>query len=61
MDISTRRVHVKSIGGGLAHVRDRNAPYHLHTVKTADLPDAHSAAMMTESQYDDAVLAAVYA
>lgn len=57
MDISTRRVHVKSIGGGLVQVRDRNAPYHLHTVKASDIPDAHSAAMMTESQYDEAVLA----
>ena len=60
MDVSSRRFMVRSIGGGLATVRDRNAPYHCHSVALADLPTVDQMARMTEAAFDRAVSEAVY-
>ena len=57
----TRRIAVELVENGIAYVRDRNAPYHCHPVAESALPQPDEWAGMTESQYDDAVLAAVYA
>ena len=61
MDVSSKRFSVKSIGGGLAAVRDRDAPYHCHTVAFADLPSIDRIAQMSERAFDSAVAAVIYA
>lgn len=60
MNISSKRFSVKSDGFGNAQIRDRNAPYHLHTVPLTDIPDTTRAAMMTEREFDRAIAKAIY-
>jgi hypothetical protein len=61
MDISSKRFNVKDIGGGLASVRDRDAPYHCHTVAMRDLPSIAALAAMTERAFDRAISDLIYA
>ena len=60
MDVSSKRFSVKGIGGGLASVRDRDAPYHCHTVALAGLPTVAQMAALNESAFDRAVSRAIY-
>lgn len=54
MDICSARfrIYTDSINPGVAFIRDRNAPYHLHTVALRDVPSEHAFALMTERQFD---------
>lgn len=60
MSIDSKRFSVRADGAGMLQVRDRNAPYHLHTVPADALPPLSSIAAMTEGQFDRAVFAAIY-
>ena len=60
MNISSKRFNVREIGGGLAHVRDRDAPQHLHTVQMKNLPTPEAMAQINESQFDRAVSRAIF-
>jgi hypothetical protein len=60
MDICSRRFTIKSDGFGGFYVRDRNAPYHPHTVSANDVPSVIALAQMTESQFDKLMSRLVY-
>ena len=60
MDISSKRFRIKSLGFGKASVRDRDAPYHCHSVDLADLPTVDQLAQMSESQFDRDVSGLIY-
>ena len=60
MDISSKRFNIQSDGFGNVNVRDRDAPFHVHTVKVSDVPTVHQMAMMKERDFDRAVSKAIY-
>lgn len=60
MDIESKRFRIKSDGFGNVTVRDRDAPYHAHTVTASELPSVETLARMTESQFDSAVARTIY-
>ena len=60
MNVSSKRFGIKSLGGGLVAVRDRDAPYHCHPIPAVDLPSVERMAQMNEEAFDRAVSKAIY-
>lgn len=52
LDISSKRFSVKSDGFGGFTLRDRDAPYHPHSVSGSDMPEAAALSSMTEREFD---------
>ena len=51
-DISSKRFSIRSDGFGGFYVRDRNAPYHPHPIRAADVLTVAQLAAMTERDFD---------
>ena len=60
LSIDTRRFSVRADGTGALHVRDRDAPYHLHSVPAVSFPPVSTLAKMSEAQFDQAVADSIY-
>lgn len=60
LNIDSTRFSLRADGTGSFQVRDRSAPYHLHTVPADALPPLSRLSAMTEGQFDRAVSAAIY-
>lgn len=61
MDICSKRFSIKrDPNTGCVYIRDRNAPYHPHTIDESDVPSAGELAAMTESQFDKRMSALAY-
>lgn len=51
-DICSKRFSIRSDGFGGFYVRDGNAPYHPHQIKSADVPTVAQLAAMNEAAFD---------
>ena len=60
MNISSKRFNIISDGFGGVSVKDRNAPYHYHTIDSSDMPSDNQIAIMTESQFDSVISDLIY-
>ena len=60
MNICSKRFNIKSDGFGSVGVKDRDAPYHYHTIDLSDMPSINQIALMTESQFDSVISDLIY-
>lgn len=62
MDISSRRFSIKTNPAcpSEAVIRDRNAPYHCHTVPLSELPTVAHMAAINEDEFNKEIARLIY-